>query len=80
MYRDWQSPEAQSLQAKAVGVRKVLQSVPMLPALKAVIANFAGDEAWATVRPPLVELSTQEHASVVAALTELGFDMPGLRG
>jgi len=79
VYRNWQSAEAQTLQAKADSVRKVLQSVPMLPALKAVIAHFAGDSAWATVRPPLVELPAQDRADVIVALTSLGFDMPGLR-
>jgi 4-hydroxy-tetrahydrodipicolinate synthase len=79
VYRNWQSAEAQTLQAKADRVRKVLQSVPMLPALKAVIAHFAGDSAWATVRPPLVELSAQDRADVIVALTGLGFDMPGIR-
>ena len=69
---------AQTLQAKAESVRKVLQSVPMLPALKAVIAHFADDSAWATVRPPLVELAAQDRADVIVALTGLGFDMPGL--
>jgi len=74
--RSWQSAEAQTLQAKADSVRKVLQSVPMLPALKAVIAHFADDSAWATVRPPLVELSAQARADVIVTLTGLGFDMP----
>ena len=78
VYRSWQSAEAQTLQAKADSVRKVLQSVPMLPALKAVIAHFVDDSAWATVRPPLVELSAQDRADVIVALTGLGFDMPGL--
>jgi 4-hydroxy-tetrahydrodipicolinate synthase len=78
VYRSWQSAEAETLQAKADSVRKVLQSVPMLPALKAVIAHFADDSAWATVRPPLVELSAQDRADVIVALTGLGFEMPGL--
>ena len=79
VYRNWQSAEAPALQAQADGVRKVLQSVPMIPALKAVIAHYAGDAAWATVRPPLVELSAHDRDGLIAALTNLGFDMPGLR-
>ncbi len=76
VYRNWQSPQAAELQARADQVRQTLQSVPLLPALKAVIAHFAGDPAWATVRPPLVELAPSERAALITALGELGFQMP----
>jgi len=77
VYRGWQTPQAAALQDRADRVRKALQSVPMLPGLKAVIAHFTEDPAWTTVRPPLVELPASDRASLIAALAELDFQMPG---
>ena len=79
VYRAWQSPEAEALQASIDAVRKILQSqVSMIPALKAAIAHYAGDADWMTVRPPLVELTAEQQAQMIRELDEAGFDMPGI--
>jgi len=81
LYRGWQSPEAEALQAAIDKVRHILQSqVSMIPALKAMIAHFADDRDWQTVRPPLVELTLESRAMLVSDLIAAGFDMPGLKG
>lgn len=51
--------------------------LPMMAALKATIAHFARYPGWATVRPPLVELTPEENGALVAELCSRGFDMPG---
>jgi 4-hydroxy-tetrahydrodipicolinate synthase len=51
----------------------------MIPALKAVVAHYARDPAWTTVRPPLVALAKEQAAKVVQDLENLDFQMPGLR-
>ena len=80
VYRGWQSPEAEKLQADADRVRQILQSqVSMIPALKAAIAHYAADAEWMTVRPPLVELTLEQRATMVSDLLAAGFDMPGIR-
>ncbi len=80
IYRAWQTPDADGLQAKADAIRKVLQDQPsMIPALKSVIAHFAGDPEWVHVRPPLVNADPAGVSALIAALTALGFDMPGRR-
>lgn len=74
----WQDAQGEGAQARADAVRKVLQSQPsMIPALKAVIAHYAQDPAWNTVRPPLVEADAASATACVAALKALNFDMPG---
>ena len=78
LYRSWQSPEADTMQAEISATRAVLQKFPMIPALKATIAHFAGDPEWATVRPPLVDLAQAQQAALVAELGQRGFDMPGI--
>lgn len=78
VYAQWKQPQAAQLQAQADTVRKILQSqASMIPALKAVVAHFAGDPAWTSVRPPLVELDKAAQADLIKALAELSFDMPG---
>jgi 4-hydroxy-tetrahydrodipicolinate synthase len=51
----------------------------MISALKQAIAHFGDDPQWATVRPPLVALTEEQAASLMAELDQIGFTMPGLR-
>jgi 4-hydroxy-tetrahydrodipicolinate synthase len=74
----WRTPQAEAQQAALDRVRTAFQQAPMIPALKAAVAHFSGDEAWATVRPPLVALTAAERARLRDALRTIGFAMPGL--
>jgi 4-hydroxy-tetrahydrodipicolinate synthase len=76
LYREWQSPEAESLQRDVNDVRAILQKYPMIAALKAVVAGFRNDAGWATVRPPLVRLNEREKVALIAELRERGLDWP----
>ncbi len=78
VFERWQAPEADALQREITATRNVVQKYPMMAALKAVIAHWGRDPEWATVRPPLVELTPEQRKSLVAELTEREFDMPGL--
>jgi 4-hydroxy-tetrahydrodipicolinate synthase len=80
VYRNWRSGEADRLQAGIGATRKIMQKVPMIPALKSVIAHFGNDAQWRTVRPPLVELSREQEAALIPELKASGFTMPGLAG
>ena len=70
-------PPSTQLQAKADVIRQIFQSAPMIPAMKHVLGHFAGDNQWATVRPPLVPLDKAAGATVLAQLAQAGFGMPG---
>jgi 4-hydroxy-tetrahydrodipicolinate synthase len=59
-------------------VRKTTGQYVMIPALKAVVAHWSNDPQWATVRPPLVELTAAQAKAVIDGLKKLNFDMPGL--
>ena len=78
--RSWQQPDADDQQAALNAVRAVFQQFPMIPALKAAIALYSDDIAWATVRPPLVELDGTQRGALAQALHGVDFAMPGLRG
>ncbi|MGZ5236788.1 MAG: dihydrodipicolinate synthase family protein [Caldimonas sp.] len=77
LYEGWNTARAESLQAAADVVRGIFQATPMIPAMKRVLAEFAADSAWRAVRPPLCPLDDAAAASVLAALREAGFAMPG---
>jgi 4-hydroxy-tetrahydrodipicolinate synthase len=78
VFRNWRGPDADKLQAGINVTRKIMQKVPMIPALKAVTAHFGNDPQWKTVRPPLTELSADQEKQVITELKAAGFSMPGL--
>jgi len=78
VFKNWRSPAADKLQAGINITRKIMQKVPMIPALKAVTAHFANDPQWKTVRPPLTELAPEQEKQVITELKAAGFSMPGL--
>jgi 4-hydroxy-tetrahydrodipicolinate synthase len=78
VFQNWRGPDADALQKDITATRNVMQKYPMMAALKAVIAHYGRDREWATMRPPLVELSAAQSRSLIAELDARGFDMPGL--
>jgi 4-hydroxy-tetrahydrodipicolinate synthase len=78
LYQNWQADNADDLQRALDEVRDTVMAYPMIPALKATVAEFGGDDAWRAVRPPLVSLDADKSAALAAALRNIGFEMPGL--
>jgi 4-hydroxy-tetrahydrodipicolinate synthase len=78
LYAGWQGGEADAMQAKLDDLRGAVQKFPMIPALKAAVAHYSGDADWGRVRPPLVELTADQKAGLIAELEKRGFAMPGL--
>ena len=79
LYDAWREPDADAHQKRLDEIRGTFANYPMIPALKAAIAHWSGDAEWATVRPPLVALTREQAAALVADLKARNFDMPGLR-
>lgn len=79
LYREWRNADAQAQQDALNAIRKATGQYIMIPALKSVIAHFAKDPAWLTVRPPLVALTQEQARKVIEDLEKLRFEMPGLR-
>ena len=78
LYDNWQSDQADAMQAGLNVVREIVQKHPIIPALKATIAGCADDSRWQIVRPPLLPLSDDQKIRLLAELREQNFDMPGL--
>jgi len=69
-------------QARLNEVRDVFSSrkfPSMIAALKQAIAIYASDREWARVRPPLVELMTEQAKLIATELKAVGFAMNGIR-
>lgn len=78
LYKTWEAADADSQQKRLDEIRGIFAKYPMIPALKTAIANYGGDAAWVTVRPPLVELSKGQAESLIRDLDQAGFTMPGI--
>jgi 4-hydroxy-tetrahydrodipicolinate synthase len=72
----WREADADARQAALDATRAALAQFPMIAAMKAAIAWKTGNPAWATVRPPLVELDAAQCAQLQAALDAVGYQMP----
>ena len=75
VYENWESAEADSLQAAITKLRICFEGRPLLPALKAIVADFCGDPDWRIMRPPLLALEDTDSRAIVAELAEMGFRM-----
>jgi 4-hydroxy-tetrahydrodipicolinate synthase len=80
LFATWKAGDADKQQGELNEIRTIFARHPMIPALKAAIAHYGGDPSWATVRPPLVELTQEQKATLAADLDKTGFTMPGLKG
>ena len=54
----------------------VVQALPMIPALKAVVAHHMQHAGWTRVRPPLTAFSAEQANALLAQLDALEFSMP----
>lgn len=78
LFENWNHEDADAAQAELNAVRQCVQRFPVIPALKSTIAQFSGDSEWRRVRPPLVELSDEQHAELLQQLAAIGFSISDL--
>ncbi len=75
VYDAWSSHDADTagLQEVISAQRAALQSQPMIPTLKRLLAQALGDTAWLAMRPPMLPTGQGEAAEQDAALAAAGF-------
>ena len=71
----WQSEDADEQQENLNRIRGIFEHYPVIAALKAAIARYTMKSDWATVRPPLVELSHEQSESLFSELDQAGFTL-----
>jgi 4-hydroxy-tetrahydrodipicolinate synthase len=73
--------ELEALQGRLNVLRQVFSNKKfpsMIAALKQAIAIYADDPAWTRVRPPLIELTSDQANTLAAELKAIGCSMPGI--
>ncbi|UUZ71647.1 hypothetical protein LP415_22675 [Polaromonas sp. P1(28)-8] len=55
--KNWSTATGEELQAKADVVRQIFEAMPMIPAMKRVVAGLSNYPRWGAVRPPLWALN-----------------------
>ena len=68
-YDGFQAEDGEALQSAITRRRQIIQTQPMIPALKSIIATITGDENWRRVRPPLEPLSASQTNNLIEALS-----------
>jgi len=69
--------DAAALQARLSAWRLAIQSQPLIPALKAMMAASEDEAGWLPLRPPLVGLDATSRNALDNALASAGFPLPG---
>ncbi|WP_274425714.1 dihydrodipicolinate synthase family protein [Chelativorans sp. YIM 93263] len=75
LYRNWRDEDAAARQEKLNEFRSLVQSYPLIQALKAITAHSRNEPAWERVMPPLVELDAEQRAALIEQCAETGFSM-----
>jgi 4-hydroxy-tetrahydrodipicolinate synthase len=68
----WKDADADERQKPVAQIRDLFSKFPLIPAAKAVLAAKLGLPGLAGVRPPLVELSAEQKADLLAKLDAAG--------
>ena len=70
VFDDWKADEAEKQQAEISALRRTVQSFPMIPVLKAIVAHYRKDPQWRDLRPPFEALSDAEARRAIMTLVE----------
>ena len=73
IFARWKAEDARPLQHRLTALRAAIETYPMIPALKRIMAERTGRAAWLNMRPPQAPLGEDEAATVLDALRQLRF-------
>ncbi len=71
LFDHWQAPDAPTLHERVSAVRQLVQRYPLIPAVKAILAERDIANDWLRVRPPLEPLDAKSRGELLAALAKL---------
>ena len=74
----WRESNADERQANLDQVRGIFAKYQMIAGMKTAVAHYTKDAEWLRVRPPLMQLSADQQAQLLAELKAINFSMPGL--
>jgi 4-hydroxy-tetrahydrodipicolinate synthase len=74
VYANWDNATGTAAQAVLTATRRAVTSVPLIPALKTLVARNTSDARWLNIRPPHLKLTEAQTAALFGA-----FDASGIR-
>ncbi len=75
VYAGWNTPAGAAAHETLSATRKAVISVPMIPALKALVARNTGDPRWQNVRPPHLKLTAEQQAQAFTTFDACGVQL-----
>jgi 4-hydroxy-tetrahydrodipicolinate synthase len=72
VYAGWNTEAGAAAHEVLSATRKAVISVPMIPALKALVARNTGDIRWENIRPPHLKLTAAQKSAAYAAFDACG--------
>lgn len=75
VYAGWNTPAGAAAHEVLSATRKAVISVPMIPALKALVARNTGDPRWQNIRPPHLKLTAEQLSKAYAAFDACGVQL-----
>ncbi len=60
--------EAETLQKRLSELRASIEAYPVIPALKALMANLTGEKSWRNLRPPLSALDEEQTKDLLSGV------------
>ncbi len=73
VHENWQTAQADDLQARITIVRKAIQAYAAIPSMKRMIEETTGMSGWSRMRPPLAALDDATWAKFDADMKAIGF-------
>jgi 4-hydroxy-tetrahydrodipicolinate synthase len=74
-YAGWNSSAGAAAHEILSTTRKAVISVPLIPALKALVARNTGDARWHNIRPPHLKLTEAQQQSLFAVFDASGVEL-----
>jgi len=76
VYDNWETEQADDLQAQITALRMAVQARPLIPMLKAIVAHYRNDPGWRSIRPPFLPLdATEAQAGITELMEQYGFEL-----
>ena len=72
VYSNWNNVEGEAAQATLTLIRRAVTSVPLIPALKSLVARNTANPAWTIIRPPHTQLTAEQDSKLFTAFDAAG--------
>ena len=73
VYSNWNNAKGEAAQTTLTAIRRAVTSVPLIPALKSLVARNTANPAWTIIRPPHLKLSAEQETKLFTAFDASGF-------